>query len=235
MNTPHPALSEEAQQHIPQDTQAAQVQALFADRWPDLAGAAAESRWLSEPHHAEAFLHEACKWLREGRPVPQLDPALQGALDQFRAHQAAWTELLAGAVGRAREEADQASLQQLSGALDALVQAANAHAQAPVAATPVATNDSAPFGYFRRQSKRGPLIQCRSTDAGGMPLFMNPQLAEMPIAVAPAVAQKTGAAYHLKQAWRACTSYLGALVQLADSSVAQASAPDEAQDYRYSR
>jgi hypothetical protein len=235
MNNPTPALSEEAQHSNPQDTPAAQVQALFATHWPELASAAAESRWLSAPHHAEAFLHEACPWLRLGRPVPQLDPALQNALEVFGANQAAWTELLAGAVGRARHAADQASLQQLCAALDQLVQAAQQQAEAPVAQAITETQDSAPFGYFRREKVRGRLVQCRSTDAGSMPLFMDPQLADLPIAVAPKVLQPTSAAYHLKQAWQAFTGYLAELVRVADTGVAEASRTQEDEDYRYSR
>jgi hypothetical protein len=157
--------------------------------------AASKSSWLQAQHQADAFVNLACDWLRDGAPYLAPDPEHGKLLSRIESLQVPWRSAMVRAIEATSSDDDRECLRQIAEALrvaaqlgQEMVRQSPEQAQRTVLLARLLVPDSrAPFGYFRRAGRNKPLVQCRATDEGGVPLYGDPQEMHDPVVVPSSV------------------------------------------------
>lgn len=175
------------------------------------------SRWLTSQHQTDAVLNLAADWLRNGEPHLAPDPQVRRVLERFAAHHSAWSSSVSRVMAATPPGLDRESLQQVLEMLghagrvgeEVVRQSADDIQRTAQLARLLTPGSSAPFAYFKRAGSREPLRQCRSTDPGAIPLFLDPQAVLDPVVAAPSRfgRLKNKVIYGL-QSWSRCRDYV---------------------------
>lgn len=184
---------------------------------PALEQAARKSTWLHSQHQADAFVALAGDWLREGQPHLAPNPENRRVLDRFAAHHVTWKGALERAIAASPSEFDRECLQQVAEAMgfaarvgeDVSRRSGEQAQRTERIARLLTPESSAPFAYFKRTGPRAPLIQCRATDEGGVPLYLDPRADLDPVVVVPSPVKRFKTKVtQMRKAWTRCCVYV---------------------------
>jgi hypothetical protein len=151
--------------------------------------AASDATWATGQHQLDAVVSLASEWLRTGEPYLPPDPEVLRLLKRFADHHVAWKGAMAHAIAVSKPGHNRECMQQV---VEMLGFAARVGERVSTQSTQdaqrlmqiarmMAPESKAPTAYFKRPSAREPLRQCRSTDVGAIPMYLDPQVAMEPV------------------------------------------------------